>query len=414
MVSACVGLRDLRTVVASLFKRGIQIVVMVWQRCGGSRGWGIAYYRARTRGASRRRVQRASRLHASRRIWIAAALASVVLGSGFLEPHFAAAQRLPVTQHAALPIAAAGSSHAAVVPMIGGANVVAQISGLHDQTQRVVLLAPNLDAYTAGELVRGLAIFGVRATSVREARLDPALEACGTFGCLAQVARASQGRAALASLSRSGDGSNMLLLVLVDADGSNAQARTRVGAAGIAEALTAAWKETSLSLALQGESMIHAESRPAGASVWLDGAPAGSTPFARQVSPGSHTLLLKLDGFVGEERTIQAKPGKAERVQLTLRREQRFQAGELTRTTRPLPSAWNSVLGGALVLAAAPALIASLNALANDGQCLQVRETDAVNCSRTAHFGTQSAVLLASGVLVLSTGATLLLAQPIE
>lgn len=362
MVSACVGLRDLRTVVASLFKRGFPIVVMVGQPCDD-----------RARGVAR--------LRAPRRTWIAIAFAASVSASGLIAPQIGAAQGSP---------------------------------GLHDQTQRVVLLAPNLDPYTAGELVRGLATLGVRALSVREARLDPALEACGTFGCLAQVARASQGRAALASLSRSGDGSNMLLLALVDPDGSNAQARTRVGAAGIAEALTAAWKETSLSLALQGESMIHAESRPAGASVWLDGAPAGSTPFARQVSPGSHTVLLKLDGFVGEERTIQAKPGKAERLQMTLRREQRFQADELTRTTRPLPSAWNSVLGGALVLAAAPALIASLNALANDGQCLQVRESDATSCSRTAHFGTQSAVLLASGVLVLSTGATLLLAQPIE
>jgi hypothetical protein len=311
-------------------------------------------------------------------------------------------------------MAASSTLRPAVAPLIGGAPVVAQLSGLHDQTQRVVLLAPNLDAYTVGELIRGLATLGVRAMTVREAHLDPTLEACGTFGCLAQVARANHGRAALASLSRSGDGSNTLLLVLVDADGSNAQVRTRVGAAGIAEALSAAWKETSLSLALSGESMIHAESRPAGASVWLDGAPAGSTPFARQVSPGPHTLLLKLDGFVGEERTVDARPGKAQRLQLTLRREQRFQADELTRTTRPLPSAWNSVLGGALVLAAAPALIASLNALVNDGQCLQPHEADATGCGQTAHFGAQSAVLFASGMLALGTGATLLLAQPIE
>lgn len=298
--------------------------------------------------------------------------------------------------------------------MIAGANIPAQISGLHDQTQRVVLLAPNLDAYSTSELVRGLATLGVRAMSVRAARLDPALEACGTFGCLSQVARASQGRAALASVSRSGDGSSTLLLAVVDADGSNAQARTRVGAAGVADALAAAWKETSLSLALSGESMMHAESRPAGASVWLDGAPAGSTPFARQVSPGSHTVLLRLDGFVAEERTLEAKPGKAQRIQLTLRREPRFRAQELTRTARPLPSAWNAALGGALVLAAAPALIASLNALANDGQCLQVREVDTTRCGRKAHFGTQSAVVLASGLLAFGTGATLLLAQPIE
>lgn len=345
---------------------------------------------------------------------LAAACIALVTIVNWAGPQLVAAQAPAVAEHVAPLMAAGAPTHAAPAGWIGGATVVAQLSGLHDQTQRVVLLAPNLDAYIAGELVRGLATLGVRALNVREARLDPALEACGTFGCLAQVARASQGRAALASLSRSGDGTNTLLLVLVDADGSNAQARTRVGAAGVAEALTAAWKETSLSLALAGESMIHAESRPAGASVWLDGAPAGSTPFARQVSPGRHIVLLKLDGFVVEGRTVEAKPGRAQRVQLTLRREPRFDAEELTRPTRPLPSAWNSVLGGALVLAAAPALIASLNALANDGECLRVREADATSCRHRAHYGNQSAILLASGVLALSTGATLVLAQPIE
>lgn len=293
------------------------------------------------------------------------------------------------------------------------ASAAAQ-AGLHDQTQRVVMLTPNIDAYTASELTRALATLGVKATSVRDARLDPALEACGTFGCLSQVARSSQGRVALVNLTRSGDGSSSILLVLVEPDGSNAQARTRVGAAGVAEAMTIAWKDTSLSLALSGESLIHAESRPAGASVYLDGSPAGSTPFARQVSPGPHKLLVKLDGFVNEERTIDAKPGRAERLQLALRREPRFQADALTQSPSPLPSPWNSILGGTLVLAAAPALIASLNALANEGQCLRVREADANRCGRRAHFGTRSAVLLTTGILALGTGTTLLVVQPIE
>jgi hypothetical protein len=125
-------------------------------------------------------------------------------------------------------------------------------------------------------------------------------------------------------------------------------------------------------------------------------------------------VLVKLDGFVGEERTVVAKAGRAERIQLNLRREPRFDRDELTRTSEPLPSVWNSIVGGALVVAAAPALIASLNALANDGECLQVREADAKTCSHRAHFGSQSAALLAGGVLALGTGATLLLAQPIE
>ena len=286
-------------------------------------------------------------------------------------------------------------------------------SGLHDQTQRVVLLAPNLDSYSVSELARGLAGLGVTALNVREARLDPALEACGTFSCLAQAARSSQQRAALASVSGAGDGSRSLLLVLVDADGHSAQTRARIGQGGIAHALVNAWKEASLSIALRGDSVIHAESRPAGASVWLDGAPAGSTPFARQVSPGTHRLLVKLDGFVAQERVIEAQPGRAQRFELLLKREPRFDATELVGVERPAPSPWNYALGGALVLAAVPALISSINSLANDGQCLRVSSGAADRCDE-ARFGTRSAYLFAAGVLSLGTGGIVLLAQPIE
>jgi hypothetical protein len=218
----------------------------------------------------------------------------------------------------------------------------------------------------------------------------------------------------LASLTRSGDGTRTLLLVLVEPNGSNAQARARIGAAGIAQAFASAWKETSLSLALGGDAMIYAESRPAGASVYLDGAAAGSTPFARQVGPGRHTIHFKLDGFITEERRLEVAPGRAERIQLAMRREPRFDATELVRTPRPVPSAWNDVIGGTLALVAAPALIASMNALANDGQCLKVREADSTGCQRRATYGNRSAFLLAAGILSFSTGATLMLAQPIR
>ncbi len=291
--------------------------------------------------------------------------------------------------------------------------LLAQLGGLHDQTQQVVLLAPNLDPYSVSELVRGLTGIGVRARRVRDAKLDPALEACGTFSCLAQVARSSQHRAALASVSTAGDGSKTLLLVLVDADGSNAQTRVRIGSPGIAQALVAAWKEASLAISLAGEAMIHAESRPAGANVWLDGVPVGTTPFARQVSPGTHRLMIKLDGFVPQERVIEVQSGKAQRFELLLKREPRFDDQQLTAVPAPRASAWNYVLGGTLVLAAVPALIASINALANDGQCLRVHATAADRCDR-ATFGERSAYLFAAGVVALGTGGVVFLAQPMQ
>jgi hypothetical protein len=292
------------------------------------------------------------------------------------------------------------------------APLVAAEAGLHDQTQHVVLLAPNVDAHSYSELRAALAGLGVRAVSVREAKLDAALEACGTFGCLERVARAALGRAALVSIERADDGSRTLLLALFEASGGSAQSRARIDPGGIAQALVSAWQAASLALSLGGDSMIHAQSRPAGASVWLDGAPVGSTPFARQVPPGRHRLLLKLDGFIAQEQTIEARPGTAERVQIALRREPTYDSPPPSADTAPR-SVWNYLLGGTLVLVAIPALVGSLNSLVNDGQCLQVQRSDAVGCRHVARFGDQSAVTLTLGVVALGAGGTIFFAQPI-
>jgi hypothetical protein len=290
--------------------------------------------------------------------------------------------------------------------------LMAAEAGLHDQTQRVLLLAPNLDAHAYTELRGALAGLGVRAESVREAMLDPALEACGTFSCLERVAKAAHGRAALVSIGRASDGSSTLLLALVDAGGGNAQNRARIGPDGIAQALLSAWQDASLALSLAGDSMIHAESRPAGASVWLDGALVGSTPFARQVPSGKHRLLIKLDGFSAQEQTIEARPGTAERVQVALRREPMFDTAAVRVEPRPR-SLWNYVLGGTLMLVAIPALVGSINTLVNDGQCLKVQSSDIVGCHHQARFGDKSAAAFTAGVAAFGAGGAIFFAQPI-
>ena len=314
----------------------------------------------------------------------------------------------------ALPPRCARAQHAAPAFAHVTGPWVAQFQALHDQTQRVVLLAPNLDAYSLAELKRALAALGVTAWSVRDAHIDPAYEACGTISCLSQLARSSQTRAALASVSRSADGASTLLLAVVDPDGGSAQARARIGA-GIATALASAWKETSLSLALRENAMIYVESRPSGASVWVDDVLAGSTPFARQVDAGQHRIVVKLEGFDALQRTIETHSGKAERVEALLTRAASPTAPALLREPQRVdrPSPWNHILGATLALIAVPALVSSLNMLINDGQCL--RESDeSTECAHRANFDNQSAALFAGGVLVFSTGTTLFLAQPIR
>jgi PEGA domain len=290
--------------------------------------------------------------------------------------------------------------------------LIAAEAGLHDQTQRVVLLAPNIDAHWYAELRAALAGIGVRAESVREAKLDAALEACGTFSCLERVARAARGRVALVSISSASDGSRMLLLALVEADGGSAQNRARIGPGGIAPALLSAWQDASLAISLDGDAMIHAQSRPAGATVWLDGTPVGSTPFARQVPPGKHRVLLQLDGFIAQEQAIEARAGRAERVEITLYREPTYDTPAPADAAAPR-SVWNYVLGGTLMLVAIPALVGSINTLVNDGQCLKVHSSDATGCEHQANFGNQSAITLTLGVVAFSAGGTIFFAQPI-
>lgn len=292
------------------------------------------------------------------------------------------------------------------------APLMAAEAALHDQTQRVVLLAPNIDAHWYSELRAALAALGVRAESVREAKLDATLEACATFSCLERVAGAARGWAALVSVSSADDGSHVLLLALVEADGGSAQSRARVGPAGIGDALVNAWQDASLAISLGGDSMVHAESRPAGASVWLDGAAVGSTPFARQAPPGKHKLRIELDGFVAQEQTIDARAGRAERVQIALRREPMFDsAAPIDNAERR--SVWNYILGGALMLAAIPALVGSVNTLANDGRCLKVHSSDATGCEHRAEFGDKSAYTFTAGIVALGAGGSIFFAQPI-
>jgi hypothetical protein len=59
-------------------------------------------------------------------------------------------------------------------------------------------------------------------------------------------------------------------------------------------------------------------SRPAGASVKLDGEPIGKTPVDRELSPGVHKLELAAEGFDPLERTVTAVNGVDETVDLDL------------------------------------------------------------------------------------------------
>ena len=72
--------------------------------------------------------------------------------------------------------------------------------------------------------------------------------------------------------------------------------------------------------ALQSRSsVLLVTTTPEGATVSVDGRPTGATPSSVEVHAGTHSLSLHRDGYAAEERTVEARFGRAILVALDLR-----------------------------------------------------------------------------------------------
>lgn len=69
-----------------------------------------------------------------------------------------------------------------------------------------------------------------------------------------------------------------------------------------------------------GRTVISIKSTPQGARFSIDGHALGATDAAITVAPGKHRVRIEQDGFVTEERTVEATEGKTAEVTVTLRR----------------------------------------------------------------------------------------------
>jgi hypothetical protein len=65
-------------------------------------------------------------------------------------------------------------------------------------------------------------------------------------------------------------------------------------------------------------SVLTVTTTPAGATMTLDGQPVGATPATLELRAGSHTLVLKREGFATETRPVEARFGRAVIVALDL------------------------------------------------------------------------------------------------
>lgn len=71
-------------------------------------------------------------------------------------------------------------------------------------------------------------------------------------------------------------------------------------------------------LAQKGVQQLTVLSDPEGASVTFDGRPMGVTPWTTEVAPGSHAVVLNLQGYAPETRTVELAADHAQDVVVTL------------------------------------------------------------------------------------------------
>jgi hypothetical protein len=128
----------------------------------------------------------------------------------------------------------------------------------------------------------------------------------------------------------------------------------------------------------------------------------------RELGAGGHLLTVELAGFSPRRESLQLGPGELREMELQLERE--AEPVDVAPREREA-SAFDWLVGGALVVASVPPLWSGIAALVDDGECTGERDA-AGRCSERVVFGTRSAVLLGVGVVALGVGVYVLVAQP--
>jgi hypothetical protein len=189
-------------------------------------------------------------------------------------------------------------------------------------------------------------------------------------------------------------------------NGAAARAGARAAHGDAAPATRAAYRSALLALELGDAGLLRVRTTPEGAVVAFDGEPGGHAPLERRLAPGTHRIDLSLDGFAPQQRDVQVARGRVFELDVQL---DRAAAGEAALRSERSPI--NYIVGGALLVGAAPLLAISLVALARNGDCVEQRG-DA--CTERVRFGARSAILLGAGAAALAAGTYLVLAAPIE
>lgn len=165
---------------------------------------------------------------------------------------------------------------------------------------------------------------GVRRSGVAERSAETS-EPCADAACFAEVAEALQvGEMLQIRVEQRNDRVYGLYLALVDRTGRVLASRsTECELCGVTE-LSESVQNLAAAIATRfvelprGPGTLVLESRPRGASIFVDGEPRGETPARLELSPGRHVVELRAPGFGAARRALDTVSGIEQELMLHL------------------------------------------------------------------------------------------------
>lgn len=164
----------------------------------------------------------------------------------------------------------------------------------------------------------------------------------------------------------------------------------------------------------RGRGSVDIASLPAAALVFIDGQPAGLTPYRGPLFAGGHQVLLRKEGFADYSQPIDVRDGEATQLLASLQASASASTAAVTpiyvkQPSRPL---WRLLSGGVAMGAGAVLFGFGLSALSIDNKCVNALSTPSVNCQTIYDTGEVGGALVGISVALLLGGAIAIALPP--
>lgn len=161
---------------------------------------------------------------------------------------------------------------------------------------------------------------------------------------------------------------------------------------------------TQLASAVAGAPVLSVTSSPKGATVHIDGKPAGKTPFEGKLEPGKHLIRVSKRGHVTIEREITLAKGVRSRAEFPLERVSTAEP-VIARSARPW--GWAGLGVGIAMLGGGFALLA-LDDRENEGRCSGNEQDSDGDCKFLFNTQWGGASLAIAGAIAGTLGVAIL------